>query len=106
MSKSEQKRATAQRALERAVDEETAAVRAELRDAMAQIRALHATLSRIAGIAFGAAGSEPPPSEPQEKRTLPADIAVAAALPPEAELPVEPPIDLSDEDSMGKGRWL
>lgn len=106
MSKSEQKRATAQRALERAVDEETAAVRAELKEAQALIRTLHATLSRIAGIAFGAAGSAPLPVEPQDKRTLPVDLAVAAALPPEAEPPVEPPIDLSGEDNMGSGRWL
>lgn len=105
MSKSEQKRATAQRALERAVDEETAQVRAELKAAQSEIRALHSTLARIASIAFGA-GPGPLPAGPQEKRTLPADLAVAAVLPPEAELPVEPPIDLSGEDNLGSGRWL
>lgn len=101
--------AAAQRALERAVDEETATLRAELKAKDAEVRALHTTLSRIAGIAFGAVGAEPGPvsTEPLEKRVLPAVLAAAAAPAP-AEEPIwhEPPIDLAGEDDLGPGRFL
>lgn len=111
MSTAEKKRSTAQRALERAVEEETAALRAEVKGYQAQVKALHGVLSRIAGIAFGVVGEAVQASEapgvPLEKVSLPAELAVEAAPRP-AEEPIwhEPPIDLAEEDNMGPGRFV
>lgn len=106
MSRSEKKRATAERALERAVEEETVAIRAELKAAQAQVKALHAVLSKIGGIAFGATAAEIAIAGQPEKRTLPADLAIAAAPQQDEPLAQEPPIDLAGEDNMGAGRWI
>lgn len=105
MSRTEQKRATAQRALERAVEEETASIRAELKAKDAEVKALHAVLSKIAGIAFGVAGNVvAAPTAEIVKQALPASIAAAST--PEEPIWHEQPIDLAADDDMGPGRFV
>lgn len=93
----------AKRALERAVEEETAGIRAELKASQAEVKSLHSVLAKISSIAFGAVGNALAiPAHDVVKRTLPAALAVQA----EEELVQDPPIDLSADDDMGPGRFV
>lgn len=101
------KATAAQRALERAVEEETKSIRDELAASQAEVRALHTVLSKIAGIAFEAGAKQAPLALGASQVTLPAELAAAAAPPPPEE-PIwhEAPIDLAPDDGMGPGRFV
>lgn len=96
------KRASAaERALERAIEEGTAAVQAELRVARTRITQLEGLLTRIASIATQptiALPEIPRPSAPAIE-TLPEHLQEHLRNPPE-------PLPLDDQDSMGPGRWI
>ncbi len=87
---------TAEKAIRRAIEEETVALQAEIRQKDATIAQLRGLLANIAAIAQSA----PPGVEPVR---LP-----APPLPPveEATIPEGPAGDLANEDQMGSGRWV
>lgn len=104
MPRSKKKRATlaAEKVLRQAIDEETAAVRAELAEANLRIKAMQAAFASIAAAAMSAQG-EVVAGPPQEKRVLPPELM---APPTHDFVPMDDPVDLAGEDNMGSGRWV
>lgn len=98
----------AQRALQRAIDEGTAALQEELRQKEARIAQLEALLARIcamANVTPGEVAAAPQPVPPAPRREdLPAEVRAAL------ERPIEQPLvdgpELAGGDNLGEGRWI
>ena len=112
MTRRPPKKATvAARALEAAIAEETAEIRAELSSAQATIRNLKATLTEIASTAYDAVAvaalNQPEPEEPAVLPPAIASMLEAARAPRGPDTHEESPAgSLSGDDDMGHGRWV
>lgn len=102
-------RAVAEKALRRAIDEETETLRAELTAQLnaekERVRVLSQALSQIVAIAQNAGVVVAQQSVLPLPVVLPPALAVVAAM-QEAAIPSGPAGDLADGDDMGEGRWV